>query len=76
MYLNSLSKIIFFSSYHAKTHTHTWKHTHTDAHKDSDEYSIVAFCKNTTIIMDILNLKTPLQVAPEGVLTNSSIAKY
>ena len=32
----------------AKTHRNT--HTHTDSHKDSDEYSIVAFCKNTTII--------------------------
>ena len=30
----------------------THKHTHTDAHThtDSDEYSIVAFCKNATII--------------------------
>ena len=32
--------------------TLTWKHTHThmDAHKDSNEYSIVAFCKNATIM--------------------------
>ena len=26
------------------------KHTHTDANKDSEEYSIVAFCKNATRI--------------------------
>ena len=58
------------------THTHGNTHTHTDAHKDTDEYFIVAFCKNTTIIMDILNLETPLQVPPEGVLTKASIAKY
>ena len=43
--------------------THT--HRNTDAHKDSDEYSVVAFCKNTiikwtTVIMDNLNLKMPL----------------
>ena len=31
-----------------------WKHTHTDADKDSDEYSIVAFCKNATIIKGFL----------------------
>ena len=30
---------------HRNTHTHT-----TDAHKHSDDNSIVAFCKNTTII--------------------------
>ena len=34
--------------------THTQKHTHTDAHKDSNEYSIVAFCKNATIIKNTL----------------------
>ena len=32
-----------------KTHGNT--HTHTDAHKDSDECSIVAFCKNATITL-------------------------
>ena len=31
---------------HTHTHTHTQTHTHT---LDSDEYSIVAFCKNATI---------------------------
>ena len=36
---------------HAKAHIHrnTHTHTHTDANIDSDEYSLVAFCKNTTI---------------------------
>ena len=33
-----------FLSYHAKTRKHK------NIHTDSDEYSIVAFCKNTTII--------------------------
>ena len=75
MYLSFIILDQFFLSYRAKTHTHTWKHTHTDAY-NSDEYSIVAFCKNTTIIMDILNLKTPMQVPPEGVLTKAGIAKY
>ena len=42
--------------YTTKTHTHTetHTHTHTDAHKDSYEYSIVAFCKNATIIIYLL----------------------
>ena len=37
-------------SYGAKTHseTHRRTHTHTDAYKDSDEYSIVVFCKNSS----------------------------
>ena len=30
------------------THTHTHKHTHT--HRDSNEYPIVAFSKNATIM--------------------------
>ena len=33
-------------------HTHT--HTHMDAHKDSNEYSIVVFCKNATIIIGFI----------------------
>ena len=37
---------------HAQTHTNTHTHTHTDAHKDSNKYSIIAFCKNATIIMN------------------------
>ena len=36
---------------HEKTQKHTNTHTHTQTtHKYSDEYCIVAFCKNTTII--------------------------
>ena len=35
-----------------QTHTHTQKHTHTHTHRerDSNEYPIVAFSKNATII--------------------------
>ena len=36
-------------SYCAKN-THTDAHTHTHTHRDSDEYSIVAFSKNATMI--------------------------
>ena len=36
---------------HTPGNTHTHTHTYTDAHKDSNEYSIVAFCKNATIII-------------------------
>ena len=32
------------------THTHTHKHGRTHTHRDSNEYSIVAFSKNATII--------------------------
>ena len=37
---------------HTHTYTHTQKHTHTfgRTHKDSNEYSIVVFCKNAIII--------------------------
>ena len=46
----------FLLRYHANTHTHTrghacahtHTHTHGYTHTDSDEYSIVAFCKNAT----------------------------
>ena len=31
-------------------HTHTNTHTHTHTHRDSNEYPIVAFSKNATII--------------------------
>ena len=41
----------FFSSYRAKTHTHTHTHKHTHTHRDSNEYPIVAFSKNATIII-------------------------
>ena len=50
MYSNFMFLDRFLLSYRAKTHKHT--HTNTDAHtyRDSDEYSIVAFSKNATII--------------------------
>ena len=32
-----------------ETRKHTQAHTQTRTHTDSDEYSIVAFCKNATI---------------------------
>ena len=38
------------------THTHTQTHTHT--HRDSNEYPIVAFSKNTTIITFVYALNT------------------
>ena len=34
------------------THTHKHGHTHTHTHTDSNEYPIVAFSKNATIIMN------------------------
>ena len=40
-------RVIVQKHIHMETHTHT----HTDAHKDSNESSIVAFCKNATIII-------------------------
>ena len=38
-------------SFRAIMEKHTWKHTqtHTDAHKVSDEFSVVAFCKNNAV---------------------------
>ena len=54
-----------FLSYRAKTHTH--RNTHT--HRDSNEYPIVAFSKNATIIsymafypIDVLSLSTSYNV--------------
>ena len=41
-----------------KTHTHT----HIYAHKDSDEYFIVAFCKNATLIISIMISDLDLKV--------------
>ena len=32
-----------------ETQKHGNTHTHTHTHRDSDEYSIVAFCRNATI---------------------------
>ena len=50
----------FLFEFCAKTHTETF----TDAHSDSDEYSLVAFCKKATIIGLIfeLGLYASLQV--------------
>ena len=42
----------FLDQFRAKTHTHRNTHTHTEAHKDSDEYSIVAFCKNAMVLIE------------------------
>ena len=52
MYLN----FMFLDQFLAKTHTHT--HTHTG----SDEYSIVAFCKNTTRNIVTLEIFCEIQV--------------
>ena len=38
------------SKTHTHTHTNTHTHTHTHTHTDSNEYPIVAFSKNATII--------------------------
>ena len=43
---------------HGDTNTHTYRHTH----KDSDEYSIVMFCKSTTINIMILMEKAAIFV--------------
>ena len=51
---------------HTQGNTHGNKHTHTD----SDEYSVVAFCKNATIIRSLT--KAPLRLGkkyqPKGLL--------
>ena len=46
--------------------TETWKHAHTDAH--TDEYSIVAFCKNESIITNIFH--------PENLKVVSTLDLY
>ena len=44
-----LDRFLFeLSCKNTHTHTQTWTHTHT--HRDSNEYPIVAFSKNATII--------------------------
>ena len=48
----------FLFEYRAKTHSHTQTHTH----RDSNEYPIVAFSKNATIIIHILLDKVELDV--------------
>ena len=40
--------------------THTHKHGHTHTHRDSDEYPIVAFSKNATIIIVVICLELGL----------------
>ena len=53
---------------HTQIHTHTDTHTHTytDAHKDSNEYSVVVFFGNATIIIlytsQIMNLPSHLNM--------------
>ena len=50
MYLNFMFLGQFLFEYIVpKTHTHGNTNTYTDTHKDSDKYSIVVFCKNSTI---------------------------
>ena len=43
MYSNFMFLDSIFFSYHTQTNTHRY------THKDSDDYSIVAFCKSATI---------------------------
>ena len=47
MFLDQLLFELSCKNTHGHMHTHT--HTNTHTHRDSDEYSIVAFCKNATI---------------------------
>ena len=53
MYSNFMFLDRLLLSYRAKTwkhrNTETRKHENMETHTDSDEYSIVAFCKNGTI---------------------------
>ena len=46
---NSHTHTQTYTRAHTNTDTHKHRHTNTDAHRDSDEYSIVAFFKNTRI---------------------------
>ena len=64
-----LSDKLVHAKYQKHTHTETNTHTdtHTDAHKDSNEYSIVAFCKNTTMTRKRFSEK------PIVVFTNSTV---
>ena len=71
-------------SYHAKTHTHkngrTYTHTHTQ--RDSNEYPIVAFSKNATIIkvfetakatdIFVKNINLGRPILPEAETTQST----
>ena len=42
--------LVELSCKNTHTHTQTHRHTHTHTHRDSNEYPIVAFSKNATII--------------------------
>ena len=58
---------------HIRKHT---THTHTDTHKDSNEYSIVAFCKNATIkTADIKQLKSNRWDYVTNVMIGKSLVK-
>ena len=48
---------------HTNTHTHTQTHTQTHTHRDSNEYPIVAFSKNATIIIYLLDWRRSFKVA-------------
>ena len=43
---------------------HRNTHTHIDAHKDSDEYFIVSFCKNATIILKHYDVYNNIYLIP------------
>ena len=44
-----IDRLLFELSYKTQKHE-TQKHRNTETHTDSDEYSVVAFCKNATRI--------------------------
>ena len=55
-----LDRFLFeLSCKNTHTHTHKHTHTHTHTHTDSNEYPIVAFSKNATIINDCQILRYP-----------------
>ena len=50
-----LDRFLFeLSCKNTHTHGHTHTHTHAHTHRDSNEYPIVAFSKNATIIIPAL----------------------
>ena len=61
--ISFLDRLLFKLSCKQKPHTHRCTHTHihTHTHTDSYEYSIVAFCKNATIINELLALSENTQ---------------
>ena len=56
MYSNFMFLDQFLFIMQKNTHTHTHTHTRKQTQRDSDEYSIVAFSENATIIT---NTDTP-----------------